>query len=179
MKGRHIRSERAQVISLLYVRAEALGPEYLILKMSARDLVDVCCAVLSYLHLFHLGHDIGLFANTTCCPLCSATFSSEATQTMRAQHIYFACQASKTIWRASGLSNHPYPRIVIGTVSPASPNIDKFLFYVSQFLKTRRRVRLEVPRPEGSEDTPTLPTLSAAEIHRNLPFYTQLYEKQY
>ena len=33
-----------------------------------------------------------------------------------------------------GLSNHPYTRIVIGSINVDLPNLDKFLFFISLFL---------------------------------------------
>ncbi|KAJ8146556.1 hypothetical protein OY671_000361 [Metschnikowia pulcherrima] len=145
------------------------------LKTSAMQLNQP----LSYLHLFHLGRDIGLYANTSSCPLCQRSFQSDASQTLRTRHIYFECSTSKTIWRASGLSNHPYTRIVIGSVNAASPNIDKFLFYVGRFLRNRRRGEEEAHGLESTGATARLPELSREEIHRNLKYYGQSYGQQF
>ncbi|KAM9892801.1 hypothetical protein OXX69_011904, partial [Metschnikowia pulcherrima] len=134
---------------------------------------------LPYLHLFHLGYDIGCYANADHCSLCKMPFSTDATQETRTQHIYFACTVSKDIWRACDITNQPLIRLVVGSINPASPKIDKFLYYLGQFIRTRRRMALETRGADGLAATATLPDLNPDTISRNMNHYKVNYGKHF
>ncbi|KAF7999234.1 hypothetical protein HF325_004371 [Metschnikowia pulcherrima] len=135
--------------------------------------------LLPYLHLFHLGYDIGCYANADHCSLCKMPFSTDATQETRTQHIYFACTVSKDIWRACDITNQPLIRLVVGSINPASPKIDKFLYYLGQFIRTRRRMALETRGADGLAATATLPDLNPDTISRNMNHYKVNYGKHF
>ncbi|WPK23988.1 hypothetical protein PUMCH_001242 [Australozyma saopauloensis] len=84
-------------------------------------------APLDYVHLFHVGGDVGVVAAFGKCLLCGGDDKTHA-------HVFVACTVAREVWRACELYGEPRVDRIIGV---ATKGLDRYLYVMRMLLRWR------------------------------------------